>query len=85
MIRDWQNFFTAEDFENLCCPACENFPDIFNGILRGELEKAQTAYGFKGNGFDWNKVTWQSWATEGQDADTHTARLIDIKKIESKK
>lgn len=93
--RDWQNFFTAEDFAELVGQYSlqrgvafkeKDFEFIVlsltnysNRILREELAKAKRVYSF----FPVSNAYWHQEQNKGGEmSDTHTALLIDEKEIE---
>lgn len=80
MSRDWQNFFTAEDFAESGNPFRMDYKtaDKANAILREELKKAIRVY------CQAVYLDTMGWTIEYQQNDTHTALLIDEKQINSK-
>lgn len=76
-MRDFQNFFRAEDFELTEQQYYDgNNPDekyaaIANQLILEELERVQAVYGKR------NMI----WCTVQTDDDTNTAKLVDVKEI----
>lgn len=78
MSRDWQNFFTAEDFLlaheslNPGLSVAYILSDKANIILREKLKKAKRVYSTTGDSV---------WCEEFQKWHSRTALLIDEKKL----
>lgn len=89
-MRDWQSFFSAEDFKeytrvlypDLGCP--EYFADRANAILREELEKCSTLYESYISG-QWLETNLEVAQKEFGRGLKLTARLVDVRVIENGK
>lgn len=91
-MRDWQNFFKAEDFAVVWCEPEHSHKTMdvefalsvaerANQLLREELEKAPVVY------FDDQETANLDGYFEGnfqepKEFHTHTAKLIDVREIE---
>lgn len=80
--REWEKFFTADDFNfdvtieghQGCDPEPRHLADRANAILREALEKAPKV-------FD-NDETMTTCGWQPKLGDTHSGRIVCIKKIE---
>lgn len=77
-MRDWKNFFTAEDFQlapSILDPYMIGLPEACaakaNALIQEELEKAKKVYGANSEGRQWSEA-----------GNRYQARIVDIRRVD---
>lgn len=81
-MRDWANFFSFDEINKLLVKSNTEIHETINAKIREAIEAAPKVYGREEDVAD-GRVAWLMSEIRSN-TDTHIARLVDVKPIETK-